>query len=295
MQNSKHHATIILSDIHLGKDVCRADMLLEFLSYNTCDTLILNGDILDGWAIRRRGAHQLPELQKRVLDLLNARIAAGTRVVMLPGNHDAELRRADILDHSHFGMLFTDTYVHTDSKGCRFVVLHGDQFDPPLLQDKRAGILSHIGDTVYDGLIALNVLINKVTYDIFGWRVHLSAYLKHKSKKLIRYMGGFAHKVDQIAHTHNVTGMFCGHIHYAEWAQYRGITYGNSGDWVEGCTALCEDADGAWQIVRWFKDRKHYGLSGLATIPDVLGEQDYRDVTEAQLKKINALWPYTGE
>ena len=30
-----------------------------------------------------------------------------------------------------------------------------------------------------------------------------------------------------------------------------GITYHNSGDWVESCTALAEDFDGNIKIIRW--------------------------------------------
>lgn len=292
MQQVTHHATIVLSDIHLGKDICRADMLLEFLAHNTSDTLILNGDILDGWAIRRRAGDALPELQCRVLDVLNARVAAGVKVIFLPGNHDCDLRRSDILGHSHWGIAFTNTYVHTDRQGRRFAVLHGDQFDPPLLQDKRASILARIGDAVYDGLIALNTAINKITYDRFGRRVRLSAYLKYKTKKLVRALGGFSHKVGQVAADHNATGILCGHIHYAEWTNYHGIAYGNSGDWVEGCTALCEGPDGNWQIIKWFKARRALGLRRI--LPELSDHNPHaamRPVTVAQLDKIRRIWP----
>ncbi len=292
MQKVAHHATIILSDIHLGKDVCRADMLLEFLAHNTSDVLILNGDILDGWAIQRRVGQALPDIQIQVLDVINARAAAGTQVVFLPGNHDADLRRPDILGHTHFGIHFTNSYVHTDKQGRRFVVLHGDQFDPPLLQDRRASILSHIGDAMYDALIAVNILINKVTHDIFGRRVHLSAFLKHKTKKLVRALGGFSRKVVDVAKADNAIGILCGHIHYAEWTSYRGIMYGNSGDWVEGCTALCESPSGDWQIIKWFNVRRSYGLRRvLSKIPAANAGQDFDQVTAAQLAAIRKIWP----
>ncbi len=289
MQQTTHHATIVLSDIHLGKDVCRADMLLEFLAHNTSDTLILNGDILDGWAIQRRAGAVLSEVQCQVLDAINARVAAGVRVIFLPGNHDCDLRRPDILGHTHWGIAFTNTYVHTDRAGRRFAVLHGDQFDPPLLQDRRASVLAHIGDAAYDMLIALNALINTVTHGLFGRRVHISAFLKYKTKKLVRALGGFSRKVGQVAQDHAATGILCGHIHYAEWTAYNGITYGNSGDWVEGCTALCEDMDGNWQIVRWFKVRRSLGLRRIS--PDINNNDAYRNITNDQLKVIRRIWP----
>jgi UDP-2,3-diacylglucosamine pyrophosphatase LpxH len=84
---------VIISDIHFGKHSSAADMLYEFLERTRCDTLILNGDIIDGWHLTARHHRKFPEMQKRVMDLLNARIAAGTRVIYIPGNHDNRLRK----------------------------------------------------------------------------------------------------------------------------------------------------------------------------------------------------------
>ena len=79
---------IILSDIHLGKKSSSADMLFEFLQHARCDTLILNGDIIDGWHLISKSHRKFPEMQKRVIDLLNARIADGMKIIYIPGNHD---------------------------------------------------------------------------------------------------------------------------------------------------------------------------------------------------------------
>jgi UDP-2,3-diacylglucosamine pyrophosphatase LpxH len=43
----------IISDLHLGSDVCRADNILEFLYYLETENLILNGDIFDNMDFRR--------------------------------------------------------------------------------------------------------------------------------------------------------------------------------------------------------------------------------------------------
>jgi UDP-2,3-diacylglucosamine pyrophosphatase LpxH len=44
------YRTIILSDIHLGSSYSRADDVISFLKKNKSEILILNGDIVDGWA-----------------------------------------------------------------------------------------------------------------------------------------------------------------------------------------------------------------------------------------------------
>lgn len=49
-------------------------------------------------------------------------------------------------------------------------------------------------------------------------------------------------------------GIVCGHIHSAEIREIAGITYYNDGDWVESCTALAEDAQGAMRIIDWARE-----------------------------------------
>jgi UDP-2,3-diacylglucosamine pyrophosphatase LpxH len=46
-------------------------------------------------------------------------------------------------------------------------------------------------------------------------------------------------------------GVICGHIHHASIREIDGILYCNDGDWVESCTAMVEDWDGALHLVHW--------------------------------------------
>lgn len=43
----KHHKTIVLSDIHLGSKWSKTKLATRFLKENSCDTLILHGDVFD--------------------------------------------------------------------------------------------------------------------------------------------------------------------------------------------------------------------------------------------------------
>ena len=45
-----------MSDIHLGSKWSKAREANRFLKYHTCDTLILCGDVIDGWELLRGGA-----------------------------------------------------------------------------------------------------------------------------------------------------------------------------------------------------------------------------------------------
>lgn len=47
----KTYRTIAISDVHLGTRDCKAEALNNFLKHNTCETLYLVGDIIDGWKV----------------------------------------------------------------------------------------------------------------------------------------------------------------------------------------------------------------------------------------------------
>lgn len=58
MKQKKHYRTIVISDVHLGTESSKAKELLEFLKKHSCDNLILNGDIIDGWWLLRSGIEE---------------------------------------------------------------------------------------------------------------------------------------------------------------------------------------------------------------------------------------------
>ena len=47
--------SIIISDVHLGTKDSKANEVIQFLRATRCKRLILNGDIIDGWALRSGG------------------------------------------------------------------------------------------------------------------------------------------------------------------------------------------------------------------------------------------------
>ncbi len=55
MLQNNHYKTIIVSDVHLGTNNSKAKELVRFLKKNTCERLILNGDIIDGWRLKKSG------------------------------------------------------------------------------------------------------------------------------------------------------------------------------------------------------------------------------------------------
>lgn len=49
----RHFRTLFISDVHLGSKAAKADFLLDFLRHHEADTIVLVGDIVDGWRLKR--------------------------------------------------------------------------------------------------------------------------------------------------------------------------------------------------------------------------------------------------
>ena len=53
-----YYPTVVLSDIHLGTSHSKTIEVSNFLKSVNCDRLILNGDIIDGWHLRKAGTNE---------------------------------------------------------------------------------------------------------------------------------------------------------------------------------------------------------------------------------------------
>jgi UDP-2,3-diacylglucosamine pyrophosphatase LpxH len=245
----RKYRTVWISDIHLGTRGCNAELLLDFLRSIECETLYLVGDILDGWRLRKGwywpDAHN--EVVRRLLKLAHR----GTRVVLIAGNHDEMLR--PYAGMSFGGVTIALEAVHVTADGRRLLVVHGDGFDSVVLY---ARWLAFLGDQAYDLLLRLNVVVNAVRRRLRLPYWSLSNYLKKRVKNAVQFIGSYEEAVAHAARDAGVDGVVCGHIHSAEIRQIGSVTYYNDGDWVESCTALVEDRDGAMRIVDWSEEHR---------------------------------------
>lgn len=64
MQKQKFYPTIVISDVHLGTEHSKTEQLAQFLRTVNCNTLILNGDIIDGWQLQKGGRNQSVRLDQ---------------------------------------------------------------------------------------------------------------------------------------------------------------------------------------------------------------------------------------
>ena len=241
--------TAFISDVHLGTRGCRADLLLEFLKSVHLDTLVLVGDIVDVWSLRR--SLFWPQAHNNVIRAILGMARHGTRVIYVPGNHDEVFRE---LDGSVFGNLeIRREFIHATADGRRLLVLHGDEFDAVV---QCGPWLARLGSRAYDLTLRMNRYVNVVrrTLGFPDWS--LAAYLKHKVKNAVQYIGNFERAVAHAARKRGVDGVVCGHIHRAEIATLEGLLYCNDGDWVESCTTLVEDFNGRLALWNWTEQRE---------------------------------------
>ena len=236
--------TVFISDVHLGFKGCRAEFLLDFLRRVECRQIYLVGDIIDLWSLSR--SFYWPQAHNDVLRTLLGKAKHGTRVVYIPGNHDRTFR-----DYDGFVLGNVEVHreaVHETADGRRFLVLHGDEFDGIV---RVSPFLESLGSSAYSFALRLNRYINALRSRLGYPYWSLAAFLKHKVKNAVQYIGNFERAVSTEAARRNVDGVICGHIHRAEIATMGEVTYCNDGDWVESCTALVEDFSGKLGLLRW--------------------------------------------
>nr|WP_263786243.1 UDP-2,3-diacylglucosamine diphosphatase [Salinibacter grassmerensis] len=199
--------------------------------------------MVDGWVLRR--SWYWPASHNAVLRALLER-ARRADVVYVPGNHDEAARQFRGLCLG--GITIETEVVHTTADGRRLLVLHGDEFDGVV---RHAQWASKLGGWAYERLLTLSRYVNRVRWwmDLPYWS--LAAAAKKKSKRAVQYVADFEEALATQARDRGIDGVVCGHIHVPALRRVQGVAYANTGDWVEHCTALVEDMDGALALRRW--------------------------------------------
>jgi len=239
--------SIWISDAHLCTRGCQVGYLYSFLKNVKCDYLYIVGDFIDVWQLKRRW--YWPQLFNRVIRRILKIAQKGTKVVYIPGNHDEIFRDFAGFD---FGQVQIQTHaIHETADGRKLLVLHGDEFDVLVKCHKWLAVL---GSAAYDYLIALNRLLNLSRRKLKLPYYSLSGAIKRKVKKACQYINNFEEVAAMAAAKHKVDGVICGHIHHPIIKDLHGITYYNTGDWVENCSALVENDFGEISILRWTQD-----------------------------------------
>jgi len=250
---------LFLSDVHLATRACQADALLEFLRCHDAETIYLVGDIVDFWGVGRGAIW--PRSHNDVVQAFLNKMLNGTRVVVVPGNHDEGLR--------HFcgfylgGVEIVRDCIHETAAGQRLLVTHGDQFDGV----RHGRWLAYLGGCSEGLTRCLNAPLSWVRQRFgFGpWSP--SGYIKLKVKAAVNFVHAFEEALVAEARRRGVDGVICGHVHQAAHHEIDSLEYLNCGDWVESCTAIAEDWAGRLYHIDWFQTLRECEPASAPALP----------------------------
>jgi UDP-2,3-diacylglucosamine pyrophosphatase LpxH len=189
------------------------------------------------------------------------KVRKGARLVYIPGNHDEFLR--DYIGVNLGGIELADHALHETADGKRYLVIHGDQFD---LVVRHARWLALLGDGAYTTALFINTYLNIARRRLGLTYWSLSSWAKLRVKNAVNYISRFEELLAAEARRQEADGVICGHIHHAVMHDQFGLSYVNTGDWVESCTAVVEHYDGSLRLIRWTEEsRGRVADQGLAT------------------------------
>jgi UDP-2,3-diacylglucosamine pyrophosphatase LpxH len=238
------YQAVVVSDLHLGTKDSKAEEFIEFLEEHPTDLLILNGDIIDGWALNR-GAKWKKQHTKVISKLLQ--LSNKTQIIWIRGNHDefiqdfigTHLGRIEIKEDYR---LTIERWVEGDIfRNESYYIFHGDVVDVFITKYKW---LSKIGAIGYDFALTLNRWYNRYR----KWRnlpyQSISQKIKGGVKAATNYINDFETTALSMATKKGCNGVICGHIHQPEDRMIDGKRYINSGDWIENMSAILIGKDG---------------------------------------------------
>ena len=257
---TNRYRTVFVSDMHLGTRGCQASLILDFLRHNDADTFFLVGDILDGW--RMRASFYWPQAHNDVVQKLLRKVRRGARMIFVPGNHDEFARQ--FVGLAFGGVEIVRNAMHATADGRRFLVLHGDEFDVVVRHSKW---LAFFGDWAYDFAIFVNTHFNAIRRRLGFPYWSFSAWAKLKVKNAVNFIGSFESALAEEARRRGADGVICGHIHHPVIRDIGGVTYVNTGDFVESCSFVVEHFDGRLEVVNWSKPFAAQGVRPVNSVP----------------------------
>lgn len=183
-----------------------------------------------------------------------------TRVIYVKGNHDDILEQFLPMQVGNFEIVED---MELKSGGKKYFVCHGDVFD---VFSSKFKWVAKMGDLGYKFLLWLNRRYYKYRRLRGLPYKSISQQVKQRVKMAVSYVNDFEEVMVNFARSKNYDGIICGHIHQPDIKEIQGMTYMNSGDWVETMSALVEDFKENWEVVYY-----------QTIIPDVQQEIEFPD------------------
>lgn len=226
--------TLFISDVHLGSKGSKADELLELFKSIKFQQLVLVGDFIDGWILKRR--HWWKQSHTDVIRKV-LKYSKKKRVIYISGNHDDFLREIDTGEWGNIQIKHEWIYNN-------IFVVHGDLYDG-VVKYKWLGKLGSVG---YELSIGFDLIMRK-----FGIKKSLSTVLKTRVKDAIKYLNKFESQLVYQAKKRGCDTVICGHIHTPKDTDYGDIRYMNCGDWMQNSSFIVEHHDGRLEMYEHYE------------------------------------------
>jgi UDP-2,3-diacylglucosamine pyrophosphatase LpxH len=204
--------TLILSDLHLGSDVSRADAARRMLRRHRFRRLILLGDIFSDLNFGRL-TKQHWKFLGYIRKLSNPK--RQVEVVWVEGNHDCGL--TDVMSHL-VGVKVYQQY-EWEYAGLRHLAIHGHQFDRFVVKNMR---MNYLATLFY---LQLQKFDSK--------NKPVARFIDRLNTRWLRMSTKVASGALFHARLHGADRIFCGHTHAAMRQEQDGICYYNSGGWID--------------------------------------------------------------
>lgn len=234
----KKWRTIVMSDLHLGARQSQTEKILKFLEENKSDFLILNGDIIDGWALKSGGKWKKD--CSKIFRKFMKRSERGTKVIYIGGNHDDFLQPFVPFRLSNIEIV--REYVHIGIDNRKYYCFHGDVLDFVVMKARWIAVL---GGWSYDFIIRLNSFYNYIRKKLNLPYHSLAKIIKSSVKGAVNFISDFEKNAEALAKKNGADVAICGHIHHPKIRK----NYMNSGDFCENSTCLVENYEGIWEII----------------------------------------------
>jgi UDP-2,3-diacylglucosamine pyrophosphatase LpxH len=259
--------TVFISDVHLGMPDCKAAQAAHFIRNIHCDKLVLNGDIIDAWHLKRLGGWNKAHTHF-IRTVLKKMEKENTLIIYLRGNHDDILDRFIPIQLDNF--IITAEHIHHTRRG-DYLVVHGDGFDHVTTNHPWIAKLGGIG---YNLLLRINRAYNWYRRVRGKESFSLSRWVKLKVKSAVSFVGKYEEQLQELAKAKGCKGIICGHIHSPANKLVGETHYLNSGDWVESLTAIMEYDNGEFEVITYdqFCQRTNREPKGDAVVAEVSNE-----------------------
>jgi UDP-2,3-diacylglucosamine pyrophosphatase LpxH len=248
---------VILSDLHLGSEIARANEALDLLNSLRFRRLILLGDIFCDLNFKR-----LNEDHWQFLSYIRNLSSPdrGVEVIWVEGNHDCGLTK--VMSHL-VGIPVFKEYAW-ESAGVKNLAIHGHQFDSFVV--KNHSLLSGLANTLYLSIQKLNSKGQAIARFVDRLNTQWQRLTSKVAKGALDY-----------ASSCGATRVFCGHTHEAVISANNGVIYYNAGAWTNCRPSYITILGGEVRIHEYVR-RTHNRNTGqerrktAASSPDVTGD-----------------------